>query len=461
MAPTFHVLTLGCPKNIADSESMSRLLEQSGHVAVPDARQADVVIVNTCGFIEAAIRESIQALQAAAKHKRRGQVLIAAGCLSELRAATLSGEIPTLDGVLGTRHWSEIGDLVDRLAGGPEDIAQKAPPLPLPSPAGQARRGGRRRLAPPEGGATGGPAVRPSAYLKISDGCDASCAFCVIPRIKGPYRSKPADEVLAEVGRLLDQGVREIVLVAQDTTLYGSDAGQRDGLAILVERILEAAPRLAWLRLMYCYPQHITPRLIRVMASSTQVCRYLDLPLQHAHPATLQRMGRPSNVDQARDLIARLRDAMPEIALRSSFIVGYPGETAGEFDALLRFLEEVRLDRAGFFTYSPEDGTAAAALPGQLPRRVKSARFRQAMEFQQGVSLAKNRTWVGKALDVLVEGVSQDPEPRLVVGRSFRDAPEVDGLVLARGVAELGSMVRVEITSASAYDLWGQLAAPG
>jgi ribosomal protein S12 methylthiotransferase len=304
------------------------------------------------------------------------------------------------------------------------------------------------------------PSIRPSAYLKISDGCDASCAFCVIPRIKGPYRSKPVDDVLAEVAGLIDQGVREIVLVAQDTTLYGSDAGQRDGLAILVERILEAAPDLSWLRLMYCYPQHITPRLIRVMSASPQVCQYLDLPLQHAHPATLQRMGRPSNVDQARDLISRLRAAMPDISLRSSFIVGYPGETAEEFDALLSFLRDVRLDRAGFFTYSPEDGTTAAGLPGQVPRRLKSARYRQAMELQQQVSLAKNETWVGRTVDVLVEGVSEDHAACLSVGRSFRDAPEVDGLVLLRGRADVGSIVQAEIRSASAYDLWGELGRP-
>ena len=307
----FHLLTLGCPKNVVDSEAMTRLLVRDGHLPVATARQADVIIVNTCGFIDIAKQESLNVLAAAGKTKRRGQVLIAAGCLAERFAGDLQSQVPHLDAVLGTRHWDQIPALVARL--------------------------GFAAAAPASGSATPSarPGPRPSAYLKIADGCDSSCAFCVIPQIKGPYQSKPVDQVLAEAQDLAGQGVQEIVLVAQDTTLYGSDLGLRDGLASLLEQLLEAAPAVPWWRIMYAYPQHITPRLIRTMAGNPHICRYLDLPLQHAHPDTLQRMGRPTNVDQARELIGRLREAMPGIALRSSFIVGYPGETEAEFAALL------------------------------------------------------------------------------------------------------------------------------
>ena len=406
----FHLLTLGCPKNVVDSEAMTRLLVRDGHVPVASARQADVVIVNTCGFIDIAKEESLQALAKAGRAKRRGQVLIAAGCLAERFAADLQRQAPHVDAVLGTRHWDQIPALVARLGFGAAEPPDRRAALPAHT----------------------GP--RPSAYLKIADGCDSSCAFCVIPQIKGPYQSKPVDQVVAEARDLADQGVQEIVLVAQDTTLYGSDLGVRDGLAALLEELLAAAPGVPWWRIMYAYPQHITPRLIRTMAENPRVCRYLDLPLQHAHPDTLQRMGRPSNVDQARELIGRLRQAMPGIALRSSFIVGYPGETEAEFAALLAFLQEMRLDRAGFFTYSPEEGTVAAGLPAPVPARVKRARFGRAMAVQQGVSLAINQALVGKTLDVLMEGAPADKTgPRLFAGRSYRDAPEVDGMVLVQG----------------------------
>jgi ribosomal protein S12 methylthiotransferase len=438
----FHLVTLGCPKNVVDSEGMTRLLVQDGHVPVADARRADVVIVNTCGFIDIAKEESLKALAAAGRSKRRGQVLIAAGCLAERFAADLQRQAPQVDAVLGTRHWEQIPALVAKLG-----FSATVPANSGVAPSAQA-----------------GP--RPSAYLKIADGCDSSCAFCVIPQIKGPYQSKPVDQVLAEARDLAAQGVQEIVLVAQDTTLYGSDRGRRDGLASLLEDLLAAVPDVPWWRILYAYPQHITPRLIRTMAENPSLCRYLDLPLQHAHPDTLRRMGRPSNVDQARELISELREAMPGIALRSSFIVGYPGETEVEFAALLAFLKEMRLDRAGFFTYSPEDGTVAAGLPEQVPQRVKRTRFGRAMAAQQGISLARNQEWVGRTLDVLIEGAPADKiGPRLFAGRSYRDAPEVDGMVLVQGDAQTGAeadlvgrIVSVRITSATEYDLWGALA---
>jgi ribosomal protein S12 methylthiotransferase len=438
----FHLLTLGCPKNVVDSEGMTRLLLRDGHVPVANARQADVVIVNTCGFIDIAKDESLRALAAAGRSKRRGQVLIAAGCLAERFAADLQRQAPQVDAVLGTRHFDQIPALVARLGFG----------AAVPASSGVAAF------------AQAGP--RPSAYLKIADGCDSSCAFCVIPQIKGPYRSKSVEQLLAEARDLAGQGAQEIVLVAQDTTLYGSDRSIRDGLASLLEELLAGVPGVPWWRILYAYPQHITPRLIHIMAENSRVCRYLDLPLQHAHPDTLQRMGRPSNVDQARELIVKLREAMPGIALRSSFIVGYPGETEVEFAALLAFLKEVRLDRAGFFTYSPEEGTVAAGLPGQAPQRVKRSRFGRAMAVQQGISLARNQEWVGRTVDVLLEGAPADKTgPRLFAGRSYRDAPEVDGMVLVQDDSQVaieaslvGRIVSVRITSATEYDLWGEFA---
>ncbi len=438
----FHLLTLGCPKNVVDSEAMTRLLVQEGHTPVSRPRQADVLIVNTCGFIDIARDESLQALAEAARGKRRGQTLVAAGCLAERSAAELQRRLPGIDAVLGTRSWQQIPTVLAGLAG----------KMALPAAKSPARAASRSARAH-------GP--RPTAYLKIADGCDASCSYCIIPQIKGPYHSTPPDEVLVEARRLAGEGVRELVLVAQDTTLYGSDLGLRDGLAALVEDLLREVPEVPWLRIMYAYPQHITPRLVATMAGSPRVCHYLDLPLQHAHPAVLERMGRPSNVTNARALIARLRDAMPDIALRSTFIVGFPGETEEEFQTLLDFLTEVRLDHAGFFTYSPEEGTPAATLPNPVPPRVKRARYARAMANQQKVSLARNEEWVGRTLAALVEGEPEGDGPRFFAGRTFRDAPEVDGLVLFAdpgGKDGLpGSMVNVQITSASAYDLWGEV----
>jgi ribosomal protein S12 methylthiotransferase len=292
-----------------------------------------------------------------------------------------------------------------------------------------------------------------SAYLKIAEGCSAPCSFCTIPMIKGPARSRPVEAIVEDARQLVAQGVKEIVLIAQDTTAYGHDQGQRDALSGLIEAILKATPELSWLRLMYAYPQHVTPRLIETMAQYPQVCPYLDIPLQHAHPDTLRRMNRPHDVDRVRRLITELRTTMPNIALRTSFIVGYPGETEEEFQALLDFVQEIAFDRVGAFIYSREEGTPAADLPGQVPDQVKEERYRRLMELQQGISLAKNRQMIGRMLDVLVEGSGDN----LSVGRSYRDAPEVDGLVLVREAMPLGEMVPVLITGALEYDLIGEI----
>ncbi len=433
----FYLLSLGCPKNEVDAEGMARLLQQAGHLLSDDPAQAQVLIVNTCGFIDQARQESITALRTLSAAKRPDQLLVAAGCLSQRYGRKLARLVPGLDGLIGTRRWAEIVPLIRRLT----NQRTRQPPALLDDP--------------PAGTVVDLPrsTTGPSAYLKIAEGCSASCAFCAIPAIKGQARSRPAEAIVAEARQLVAQGSREIILIAQDTTAYGREWGQHDGLAALIVAILEAAPGLDWLRLMYAYPQHVSLRLIEVMARYPQVCHYLDLPLQHSHPHVLRRMNRPANVDAVRQLVSELRRAMPDIALRTSFIVGYPGETEEEFQALLDFVQEMAFDKVGVFTYSREQGTPAAALPGQLPAEIKEERYRRLMELQQSLSLAKNQEMIGRVLDVLVEGCGDG----FSLGRSYRDAPEIDGLVMVSGELPVGEIVPVRITGALEYDLIGEI----
>jgi ribosomal protein S12 methylthiotransferase len=414
---------------------MSRLLRQAGYAPIEHPAAADVLIVNTCGFIDIAKEESFAELRELAEVKRPGQLLIAAGCLSQRYDHQLAKEVPGLDGILGTRRWMEITNLVEALSvGGSRPMVMVGDP-PMPAV-----------VSMPRSVVQGA-----SAYLQIADGCSAPCSFCAIPMIKGPARSRPIEAIVDEARQLVVQGVKEIILIAQDTTAYGHDRGQRDALPGLIEAILKAMPELPWLRLMYTYPQHVTPRLIETMAQHPQVCHYLDIPLQHAHPDTLRRMNRPHNMDRVRRLITGLRAAMPDIALRTSFIVGYPGESEEEFQALLDFVAEIAFDRMGVFTYSREEGTPAAELPGQVPDQVKEERYQRLMELQQAISLARNQQMIGRTLDVLVEGSGES----LSVGRSYRDAPEVDGLVLVKEELPVGEIVPVLITGAMEYDLIG------
>ncbi len=435
----FYIETLGCPKNRVDSEMMTALLEKAGHAPVTAARRAQVILVNTCGFIDAARAETLQSLRELASHKRVGQWLVAAGCLAQRAGLALFAQVPEIDALLGTRNWADIAGLFDAIARG----AQR--------PLLWVRAEGNLVTAAPREGSLGA-----SAYIKIADGCDAACAFCAIPQIKGPQRSKPPQEVVAEAAQLAAQGVREAVLIAQDTTAYGRDLGLQEGLAELLSTIAAAAPALRWLRVLYAYPQHVTPHLIGTLASLPAICHYLDVPLQHAHPDTLRRMRRPHDVDQALRLVADLRSAMPDVALRSTFIVGFPGESEAEFQGLLAFLEEVRFDKVGVFGYSLEEGTPAAELPGRVPDEVIDERRQRAMETQQRISLARNQEQVGRELDILVEGVGEG----LTVGRSYRDAPEIDGMVLMAGEEPVGEFVRGRIVGAQEYDLIAEVIRP-
>lgn len=435
----YFLISLGCAKNTVDAESMGQLLNQARHEPVGSPDEAELLIVNTCGFIEAARVESIGVLRDLAQAKRPDQRLVAAGCLSQRYGQALVGQVPGLDGVLGTRRWMDIVELVEGLRQGRREPAYDIPHEGV--------------VAPEPPGVLRAAVQGSSAYLKIADGCRRPCAFCAIPLIKGTARSRPPEAIVAEARRLGDIGVQEIILIAQDTTDYGRDLGLRDGLASLIDDILAEVPDLPWLRILYAYPGAVTPRFIDTMARHRQVCHYLDLPLQHAHPAVLRRMRRPSNMDQVRRQIERLRAAMPDLALRTTFIVGFPGETEAEFAELDLFMREIAFDKVGVFTYSHEEGTAAAALPDDVPPEVKQERYERLMALQQGISLSRNQAQVGRELEVLLEGSGDG----LSLGRSYRDAPEIDGLVILEEELPVGQMVRVQIISAVEYDLVGKV----
>ncbi len=435
----YFLLSLGCAKNTVDSESMAQLLGREGYRGAASPEDASVLIVNTCGFIGPAREESLSALRELAESKRPDQLLIAAGCLAQRYGAELAEEVPGLDGVIGTRRWMDILDLIHRLRG-------RRHPKPLYHLPDEALTVGTD-----EHGVLRVARQGASAYLKIADGCRRPCAFCAIPLIKGTHVSRPPEVIVSEAARLNEMGVKEIILISQDTTDYGHDLGMKDGLATLLEQIVEAAPDVPWIRLMYAYPGYVTPRLIEVMASHERILPYLDMPLQHGHREVLKRMRRPARVEWVYETITMMRDAMPDLAIRTTFIVGYPGETEEEFEALVDFVRDLEFDRVGVFTYSYEVGTPSAALPDQIPEEVKQARRDRLMQVQQDISHRRNQAFVGRMLPVLIEGYGDG----LSVGRSYRDAPEIDGMVIVEGKLPVGEIVPVRITGAMVYDLLG------
>jgi ribosomal protein S12 methylthiotransferase len=417
---------------------MAQLLRGAGYRFVTDPSRALVLIVNTCGFIGPAKEESLQALAELAAKKKSGQLLIAAGCLTQRDGAAVARQVPGIDGILGTRRWMDIVDLVESLYR--DEHPEPGYQLSEEATTGYDDRGVRRVSVQ---GA--------SAYLKIADGCRRSCAFCTIPLIKGTAVSRPEASILAEAVYLQELGVREIVLIAQDTTDYGFDLGLKNGLARLLTEMTNAVPQVDWIRVMYAYPGCVTDELIEVMATHRQIVPYLDMPLQHAHPSTLCRMRRPANVDGVRRTLGKMRGAIPDLALRTTFIVGYPGETEEEFQTLLDFAAEIRFDRRGVFKFSFEAGTPGESLGDPVPGEIKEERRQRLMEKQQRISLERNQAFIGRNLEVLFEGVGQG----VSVGRSYRDAPEIDGIVLVEGKMPVGRIVSVSITNASVYDLSG------
>jgi len=416
---------------------MAELLLRDGYQPVSDPSDANVLIVNTCGFIGPAKEESINVLRELADGKKENQILIAAGCLTQRYGSEVADKVPGVDGVLGTRRWMDIVQVVRELRKGPHPD----PLYHLPESA--------KTVGLDEQNAMRVSVAGSSAYIKVADGCRRPCAFCAIPLIKGTAVSRPVESILNEAKQLRDRGVRELILIAQDTTDYGHDLGVKDGLAHLLEEMTTSVPDIDWIRIMYAFPGYVTDRLIDVMASSSQILPYLDMPLQHAHPKTLYRMRRPSNIDWVRKTLGKMRDKIANLAIRTTFIVGYPGETDEEFKALTDFVQEIRFDRVGTFQFSFEPGTTSEPLGDPVPPEIKQQRFEQLMELQQGISMKINQSHVGRVMDVLVEGRDKG----IAIGRSYRDAPEIDGLVFIEGDVPIGDIVPVRITGAMAYDL--------
>lgn len=433
------IISLGCPKNLVDTEVMLGLLAQAGYRIVSDPEQAEVLLVNTCSFIEPAREEAAAALQEAIQWRLAApeRALVCAGCWPQLEAEALRLRFPEVDAYMGPGDVPAVVAIVERA------LARAGPRQPVASPSAFLYTDAMPRVR----------ATAPwIAYLKIADGCRHRCRFCIIPKLRGRYRSRPLGSMVAEAERLVSEGVRELNLVAQDTTAYGHDLGEVNLADLLTE--LARIEQLRWIRVLYGYPTAVTDRLIEVMAGEERICAYLDLPFQHAHREVLRRMGRPGDGGSYLKLIARLREAMPDIALRSSFIVGYPGETEEEFTHLLAFLEEAQLDRAGAFPFSPERGTPAAKLPEQVPEEAAQERYHRFMLAQQRISLLRNQRWLGRDLDVLVEAPGERRGEW--IGRSFRDAPEIDGTVRVRRApanTKPGWFLRVCVTKTEAYDL--------
>lgn len=434
------IISLGCAKNTVDSDSMGQLLEEDGFRLIEQPDNAGVVIVNTCGFIGDARDESYSILQDLSANKRNGQIVIAAGCLTQRYRQEVSRQITGIDGMLGTRRWMDVVQVVRTL----RSQKKREPYYHLPDvPDSSGEVEGILRVAR-QGG---------SAYIKIADGCRRPCAFCAIPLIKGKAVSRPMDSIIHEARVLYSAGVKELVLIAQDSTDYGSDLGLADGLSKLLEKMTDSIPEIPWIRVMYSYPGYVTDHLIETMASRPQILHYLDIPLQHGHPDTLKRMNRPHNIDWVRKTITKMRTAMPDLAIRSTFIVGYPGETEVEFQALLDLIEELKLDHAGAFPFSFEPGTPSERLGDPVPAEVKQERLERLMLLQEKVSMVNNQGMVGKTLDILVEGTGDG----VSMGRSYRDAPEIDGLVIFDGESPVGEFVKVQIKGAMAHDLTGSL----
>ncbi len=435
---SYFLLSLGCAKNLVDSESIGNLLNENGFRGLQTAENAEILIVNTCGFIKPAKDESIAELQKLAKSKKKGQLLIAAGCLTQRYRELIADEVKGLDGIIGTKRWMDIIELIHDLLKNPTQ-----PRYHLPETA---------TIGMDEHGILRAAIQGHSAYLKIADGCRRACSYCAIPLIKGTQVSRPIERIKEEAGILSQKGVKEIILIAQDSTDYGSDLRIKEGLAKLMQELAISVPQIPWYRILYAYPGVVTDRLIDVMASHPQILHYLDIPLQHADPTLLKKMKRPFQVEKVLQMVSKLRTAMPDFALRTTFIVGFPGETEKEFQTLLDFVAEVKFDHLGAFTYFQEEGTSAYDLGDPVSPGEKEDRLERLMTLQQEISLKKNQSLIGKLLPVLIEGYNEG----ISVGRSYRDAPEIDGLVFVDGEISIGEIHQVKISDALAHDLVAQ-----
>ncbi len=436
--PRVRIVTLGCAKNDVDSEEIAGVLQSQGMQIDGQSKSVDVVVINTCGFLEASKQESIEAIRAAVKEKQKGLVgrVIVAGCLSQRMGEELARLAPGADTYVGVGQMGRFDAIVR------DTLERSAPKVDIEPP--------HHRWADVETRARSGQPW--SAYLKVSEGCDHQCTFCTIPSFRGRHVSKPLERVLAEAESLARRGVKEINLIAQDVTQYGFDLYKKFTLPDLL-RQLNGVEGIEWIRILYFYPNRLTDEVIEAMATLPKVVPYIDIPLQHTHPDTLRRMKRPWDGDRYQTLFEKVRLHIPDVAIRTTFIVGFPGETDSEFEHMLRFVESAQLDRVGAFTYSQEPGTPSFDLPDQVEESVKQDRYDRLMTLQQSISLAKNEAWVGRDLRVLVD----DERDGWLICRSHRDAPDIDGLVFVPGSGRAGEMLSVRITDAEPYDLFGEL----
>lgn len=441
------VVSLGCPKNLVDSETMLGLIHEENYEITNDPSEAEIIIVNTCGFIESAKEESINTILQMAEYKKSGscKYIIVTGCLSQRYAEELFSELPEADAIAGVEVYDEIGSIIKRVMNGERfimlerskpDVIYTSKETFLP-----------RILTTPSY----------TAYLKIAEGCDNCCSYCAIPKIRGPYRSKPMEQVLKEAKALAANGVKELIVVAQDTTRYGEDLpGGKLLLADLLKE-LNKIESLKWIRVMYCYPNNFTDELIETFASLDKVCKYVDLPLQHASNRLLASMNRYDTREEVEMLLAKLRKRIPGIVIRTTFIVGFPGETDADFEELKEFVEQQRFENAGVFAYSQEEGTVAGAMPNQIPDEIKQERYHELMALQAQISEEIHKDTEGQTLEVLVEGIEEDGSG-LHYGRSYREAPDIDGLVFIENPGDIkpGCFVKVNILQGFTYESVGE-----
>ena len=437
-------VSLGCDKNLVDTEKMLGLLNREGYAFTDDEGEADAILINTCCFIGDAKEESVNTILEMARLKEEGRcrALVVAGCLAQRYKEESLEEIPEVDGILGTTSCDEIVNVLNGILG-----REKPAPVSCFRDLAEPPTGGENRVV-----TTGGY----YAHLKIAEGCDKRCTYCIIPYLRGSFRSVPMEQLVREAGQLAEQGVKELILVAQETTLYGKDLYGEKALPKLLHELAKV-PGIQWIRLQYCYPEEITDELIEAIRTEEKVCHYLDIPIQHASDGILRRMGRRTNQAQLREMIARLRREIPDIALRTTLISGFPGETQEDHEELMAFVDEMEFERLGVFAYSAEEDTPAYSFPDQVPQEVKEERRDEIMQLQQEIAFEKSEAMVGRVLTVLIEGKVVD-EPAYV-GRTYMDAPGVDGLIFVNADVELmsGDFVRVRVTGSAEYDLIGEI----
>ena len=444
MATKISFVSLGCDKNLIDSEIMLRLIDEKGYIITPNDSEADVIIINSCGFILDANQEAIDKVLEMADYKANGncKALIVTGCMAQRYKDEIFESLPEVDAVVGTGDFENIGAVIDRLLNGEKKVQLVTDINHLLN-----ENNSYKRMVTTTGG---------FSYLKIAEGCDNRCTYCTIPSLRGKYRSRNIESLVKEAEILADKGVRELILIAQDTSLYGKDLYGEQKLHVLLQEISKIED-IKWIRILYCYPENVYDELIDEMASNPKVLHYLDMPVQHTNDRILKLMGRRSTGAKIKDTVNRLRAKMPDMCIRTTLITGFPTETQEEFESVIDFMKEVKFDRLGVFTYSPEEGTPACRMDGQIDEEIKAQRKESIMEAQMEISAELGQKFVGKTLEVIVEGKIED-EDDLYCGRSFRDCYEIDGFVFFKSSEELiaGDFYSIKITSAGDYDLIGE-----